>query len=57
MRRPDDLVAVDLADEARLLNLRDLIARQIHVLLQAERRLRIGEVIIDAVLERHPHER
>ena len=57
MRRPDDLVAVDLADETRLLDLRDLIARKLHVLLQAERRLRVGEVVIDAVLERDPHER
>jgi hypothetical protein len=57
MRRSRDLVAVDLADEARLLDLRNLTAGQVHVLLQTERGLRVREVVIDAVLERHPHER
>ena len=51
MRRPDHLVAVDLADQARLRNIRYLVARQADVLLQAQRRLGIGEEKIDAVFE------
>src|SRR5580658_9017625 len=57
MRRTDDLVAIDFADQARLLDLRHLIGGQRHILLQTERRLRVGEVIIDAVLEGDAYER
>ena len=51
MRRPDHLVAIDLAHQARLLDLRHLVVRQRDVLLQAERRLGVGEIIVDAVFE------
>ena len=51
MRRTDDLIAIDLTDQAGLLNLGDLIAGQVDVLLQADRRLRQGEIEIDAVFE------
>ena len=51
MRRADDLIAVDFADQAGLLNLGDLIAGQIDVLLQADRGLRERKIEIDAVFE------
>ena len=38
------------------MNLRNLVAWQCNVLLQADRRLREGKVEIHPVLERHPHE-
>ncbi len=57
MRRPDDLVAIDFTDEARLLNARHLVPRQRHILLQAEGRLRIREVIIEAIFESDAYER
>jgi len=47
IRRPDELVTVDFTDHAGLLNMRDLVARQVDVLLQADRRLREGEVEVD----------
>jgi hypothetical protein len=53
----DDLVTVDLADQARLLDLRHLVRGELHVLLQAELGLRVGEVVVDPVLEGHAHER
>ena len=56
VRRADHLIAIDLADQARLLNLRYLVAGQRDVLLQAERRLCIGEEIIDTVSESDAHE-
>ena len=51
MRRTDELIAVDFTDQAGLLNLGDLIARQVDVLLQADRRLRQREIEIDPVFE------
>jgi hypothetical protein len=51
MRRTDNLIAVDLTDQAGLLDLRDLVARQVDVLLQADRRLRQGEIEIDPIFE------
>src|SRR4029077_5290686 len=51
MRRSDQLVAVDFADEARLLNGRDLAAWQIDILLQADRGLRQREIEVDAIPE------
>src|SRR5579872_435227 len=51
MRRPDQLIAIDLSDEARLLNLRDLITRKIDVLLQADRGLGQREIEVDAIFE------
>ena len=40
-----------------MLNLRHLAARQRHILLQAQRRLRIGKKIIDPVFESDPDKR
>jgi hypothetical protein len=57
MRRPDDLVAIDFAGQARLLDARGLVVGERNVLLQAQRRLRIGEVIIDTVFESNPNKR
>src|ERR1700722_1120175 len=57
VRRANDLVAVDFAHQAGLLNLGDLIARQVYVLLQADRRLREREVEVDPVFEGHPDKR
>ena len=57
VRRAGHLIAVDFADQARSLNRGHRIARQVDVLLQADRRLRQREIIVDAVIERHPHER
>src|SRR5580704_3320751 len=54
--RPDDLVADDLADQARLLDLRHLVARQVHALLQVHGRLAVGGVEIYAVPERDADE-
>ncbi len=51
MRRPDNLIAIDLTDQAGLLDLGDLIARQVDVLLQADRRLGQSEIEIDAIFE------
>ena len=55
--RPYDLVAIDLTDQAGLLNLGDLAARQGDVLLQAQRGLGIGEIVVNTVLEGDPYER
>src|SRR5205807_140651 len=55
-RGPDQLVAVDLADEARALDIRRRPARQTDVLLQANGRLRFREVVIDAIVEPDPDE-
>src|SRR4029077_2012148 len=57
MRRRDELIAVDLAGETRLLDHRDLPARQGNVLLQTQRDLRIGKEIIDAVVESDTNKR
>ena len=52
-----ELVAIDLADQTGLLDLRDLVARQVDVLLQVQRRLRVGREVVDPVLEGDAHER
>src|SRR5262249_22740015 len=52
VRRADDLIAIDLADQTGLLNERHLAAGQADILLQADLRLLVGEEIIDAVFER-----
>src|SRR5262249_32742314 len=57
IRRPDDLIAVYLAGEARLLDHWDLRVRQGDGLLQAQRDLRIGKEIIHAVIEGDANER
>ena len=57
MRRPDNLIAVNFADQARSLDLRLHVVRQADVLLQAQRRLRQREIIIDPVVEGDPNER
>jgi hypothetical protein len=57
VRWADQLVAIDFANQARCLNLRGDAVGKIDVLLQAERGLREGEVIIDAVFERDSNER
>ena len=57
VRRPDHLIAINLAHQAGGLDLRRHAVRQADVLLQIDRRLRQGEVIIDAVVEGHPHKR
>src|ERR1700676_2627698 len=57
MRRTDELVAVDFPDKTGLLNLGNLIARQVDVLLQADRRLREREVKINPVFEGDADER
>ena len=51
MRRPDHLVAIDLADQARSENLRRDVVGKRDVLLQVDRRLGEGEVIVDTVIE------
>src|SRR5258708_12230824 len=51
MRRAHHLIAKYLADQARSLDLRRNIVRQTYVLLETERRLLDGEVIINAVIE------
>src|SRR6516225_3811334 len=57
MRRPDDLVAVDFADQARCLDGRDQVARQGDILLQTDRSLGEREVIIDTISEGDAHKR
>ncbi len=57
MRRAGHLIAIDFADQARALNRRHRIARQIDILLQADRGLREREVIVDPVIESDAHER
>src|SRR3984885_23974 len=57
MRGTDDLIAIDFADQTRLLDLRDLVARQVDVLLQTDRGLGQREVEVGAVSERHADER
>jgi len=56
MRRANDLIAIDLADQARGLDLRQHVVRQTDVLLQHQRRLGDGEVVVDAVVERDADE-
>ncbi len=56
VRRSLELVAVDLPHQAGGLDLRLHIVWQADVLLQAERRLRVGKVVVDAVPEGHAHE-
>ena len=56
MRRPGHLVPVDFADQAGGLDLRRDVVRQTDVLLQIDRSLGEREVIVDPVVERHPHE-
>src|SRR5262249_37550887 len=56
VRRPGELIAVDLADQAGPLNRRLHAVGHIDPLLQAVYRLRVGEVVIDAVAEHHAHE-
>ena len=51
MGRSGDLVAIDLADEARSENLRRDVVRQADVLLEIDRGLGEGEVVFDAVVE------
>ena len=57
MRRPDHLIAVDFANEARALDLRHHVVRQVDVLLQIDRGLRQREIIVDVVLEHDADER
>ena len=56
IRRSLDLIAVDFAGQTGLLNLRRLIAGKRDVLLESDRRLLIGEIIVDAIFEGHAHE-
>ena len=56
MRRPDDLIAIDFADQARALDLRRDVVRQADVLLQADRGLRERKIIIDSIVERDADE-
>ncbi len=57
MRRPHHLVTKDLTCQARLLDLRNLVLRQRHVLLKTESGLGIGRIIVKAVFERDSDER
>ncbi len=57
IRRPDHLIAVDLADEAGALDLRRDVVRQADILLQIDRGLRQREIIIDIILEHDADER
>jgi hypothetical protein len=56
MRRPDQLITNDLAHQARALDLRLHVVRKADFLLQIDRRLRVGRVVVDTVVEHHPHE-
>ena len=56
MGRSGDLIAIDLADQARSENLRGDVIRQTDVLLEVDRGLGEGEVVIDAVIESHADE-
>ena len=56
VRRTCDLVTIDFADQARALNLRCDVVRQVDVLLQADRGLREREIIIDPIIERDANE-
>ena len=56
IRRTFDLIAVDFAGQAGLLNLRRLIAGKRDVLLERDRRFLIGEIVVHAVFEGHAHE-
>ncbi len=57
VRRPDHLVAIDFAHQARCLDLGQHVIRKIDVLLQIQCRLGDGEVIVDAVSEGDANER
>ncbi len=57
MGRPNDLITIDLAHQARALNLRRYAVGQADILLQAERRLREGKIVVDAVFEDDADER
>ncbi len=57
VRRSGYLIAIDLADQAGGLDLRRDVIRQTDILLQIDRGLGKSEVIVDAVIERHPNER
>jgi hypothetical protein len=56
MGRTHHLITINLADEARALDLRRDIVRKIDVLLQIYRRLLQSEVVIDPVLKHDAHE-
>ena len=51
MLRPDHLVAINFPVELYLLDLRHLAAGKRDVLLQGDRRLSVGEVIVHPVFE------
>src|SRR3984885_8232833 len=57
MRGTDELIAIDFPDQTRLLDLRDLVARQVDVLLQTDRGLGQREVEVGAISERDADER
>ena len=57
VRRTDQLVPENLAYEARALDRRLHVVRKSDALLKIDRRLRVGKVVIDAVVEHHPDER
>src|SRR5271166_2617745 len=57
MRRSDQLIAVDFADEAGSLNLRRDSGGEIDILLQVDGCLRERKVVVDTVLEHDADER
>ena len=56
VRRPNQLIAVNFADQAAALDLRRDVIRQADVLLQVDRGLRESEIIVDSILECDAHE-
>ena len=57
MRGAFDLIAIDFADQARSLDRRHDIVWQVYVLLQTDRGLIEGEVVVDSISERYANER
>ena len=53
----DDLIAIDLPDQAGGLDLRRDVVRKTDILLQVDRGLRQRKIVINAVVERHPDKR
>jgi len=55
MRWTDNLITINFASRTVGLDIRNLSTGQVNVLLHRDRRLGVGEVIVDAIFEADPH--
>src|SRR5215475_14382466 len=57
VRRSNELIAIDLPDQARALNLRHDVIRKAHILLEVDGCLREREIVDDAILKHDVNKR